>query len=77
MHWTFEARKYLEEAQWPTTKRDLIDYLVSCTEAPDELIVTLRELEVDEDEEFANIDEMWPEVPKISDFKYYLGDDDE
>ena len=76
MNWIFEARKFLEEKQWPTTKKDLIDYLINCTEAPDELVISLKELDVDEDEEFANVDEMWPDLPKISDMEDYFEEDE-
>lgn len=75
MHWTFEARKYLEEAKWPTTKNELIDYLLNCTEAPEELILALKEIDTDDEEEFSNIDELWPDLPKITD--YYFEENDE
>lgn len=76
MHWTFEAIKYLEEAQWPTTRRDLIEYLTSCTDAPDELITALEELDVEDDQEFSRIDEMWVDVPKISDYEHYFTEEE-
>ena len=40
------------------------------------MVISLKELDVDEDEEFANVDEMWPDLPKISDMEDYFEEDE-
>ncbi len=56
----------LEDAPWPATKDELIDYAYR-SGAPLEVIENLREL----DEEvgvFENIEEIWPDYPTKEDF---------
>ena len=66
MYWTLELASYLEDAPWPATKEELIDYLVR-TGAPDEVIENLSELE-DEGESYESIEEVWPDYPTKEDF---------
>ena len=58
MIWTPELATYLEDAPWPATKDELIDYAVR-TGAPIEVVENLRELE-DTDEPYESIEEIWP-----------------
>ena len=44
MYWTLELASYLEEAPWPATKDELIDYAIR-SGAPGEVIDNLDELE--------------------------------
>jgi hypothetical protein len=44
MFWTLELASYLEEAPWPATKDELIDYSIR-SGAPIEVIENLQELE--------------------------------
>jgi hypothetical protein len=46
MYWTLELASYLEEAPWPATKDELIDYAIR-SGAPSEVIDNLDELEDD------------------------------
>jgi hypothetical protein len=46
MFWTLELATYLEDAPWPSTKDDLIDYAIRAG-APVEVIENLQELEDD------------------------------
>ncbi len=68
MIWTMELASYLEDAPWPATKEELIDYAVR-TGAPTELIENLQELEDNEDS-YENIEEIWPDYPTGNDFFY-------
>jgi hypothetical protein len=58
----------LEEAPWPATKDELIDY-ASRTGAPVEVVENLQELE-DSDEPYESIEEIWPDYPSNDDFFY-------
>ena len=72
MYWNL--RGYLKSKDiWPTTKRLLITYLEE-QGVPDDWVVQLRALEVEEDEEFSSIDEMWDGCPDIKD--YYFNQDE-
>ncbi len=71
MIWTIELASYLDDAPWPATKEELIDYAVR-TGAPIEIIQNLEELE-DSDEPYESIEEIWPDYPSDEDF-FYEGD---
>jgi hypothetical protein len=66
MIWTIELASYLDDAPWPATKDELIDY-ASRTGAPAELIENLQELE-DSDEPYESMEEIWPDYPTDEDF---------
>ncbi len=66
MYWTLELASYLEDAPWPATKEELIDYS-SRTGVPSEVIENLHELE-DEGETYESIEEVWPDYPTKEDF---------
>lgn len=72
MYWTLELASKLEDAPWPATKDELIDYAVR-SGAPLEVIENLNELE-DEGIEYQNIEEIWPDYPEKDDFFF---DEDE
>ncbi|HZG99773.1 MAG TPA: DUF2795 domain-containing protein, partial [Flavisolibacter sp.] len=44
MFWTLELASYLEDAPWPVTKDELIDYSIR-SGAPIEVVENLQELE--------------------------------
>jgi Protein of unknown function (DUF2795) len=66
MFWTLELASYLEDAPWPATKDELIDYAIR-SGAPIEVVENLQELE-DEGEIFEGIDDIWPDYPSQEDF---------
>ncbi|MCU0412297.1 MAG: DUF2795 domain-containing protein [Bacteroidetes bacterium] len=68
MIWTIELASYLDDAPWPATKDELIDYAVR-TGAPTQIIANLEELE-DTDEPYESIEEIWPDYPSDEDFFY-------
>ncbi|MEG8947394.1 DUF2795 domain-containing protein [Rosettibacter firmus] len=73
MIWTVELASYLDDAPWPATKEELIDYAERIG-APIEVIENLQELE-DSDEPYESIEDIWPDYPSDEDFFYT--DDDE
>ena len=68
MYWTLELASYLEDAPWPATKDELIDYS-DRTGAPAEVAENLGELE-DDGHPFENIEEIWPDYPTKDDFLF-------
>jgi hypothetical protein len=68
MIWTIELASYLDDAPWPATKDELLDYAVR-TGAPMEVIQNLEELEESE-EPYESIEEIWPDYPTDEDFFY-------
>lgn len=73
MIWTVELASYLDDAPWPATKEELLDY-ADRIGAPLELIENLEELE-DSDEFYESIEDIWPDYPTDED--YFFGDEDE
>ena len=66
MYWTLELASKLEDAPWPATKDELIDYAMR-SGAPLEVIENLQEME-DESEIYESIDDIWPDYPSKEDF---------
>ena len=62
MYWTLELASKLEDAPWPATKEELIDYAMR-SGAPLEVIENLQEME-DEGETYECIEDIWPDYPK-------------
>ncbi|KER09289.1 MAG: hypothetical protein HY22_12580 [[Candidatus Thermochlorobacteriaceae] bacterium GBChlB] len=71
MYWNLELARHLIEAPWPATKEELIDY-ANRIGAPQEVIDNLSEL--DGEEPYESIEEIWPDFPTNEDF-YYSDDD--
>ena len=61
MYWTLELATKLEDAPWPATKDELIDYAMR-SGAPLEVIENLQEIE-DEGETYESREDMWPDCP--------------
>jgi hypothetical protein len=73
MIWTIELATYLDDAPWPATKEELIDYAMR-TGAPNQVIQNLEELE-DSDEPYESIEEIWSDYPTDED--YFFEDEKE
>ena len=56
----------MEDAPWPATKDELIDY-AQRSGAPLEVIENLQEIEED-GEVFESIEDIWPDYPSKEDF---------
>lgn len=66
MYWTLELASKLEDAPWPATRDELIDFATR-SGAPLEVVENLNELE-DEDEIFECMEDLWPDYPSKEDF---------
>ena len=61
MYWTLELASSLDDAPWPASKEELIDY-ANRSGAPEEVIENLTELE-DDGEVYESIEYIWPDYP--------------
>jgi hypothetical protein len=68
MYWTLELAQHLEDAPWPATRDELIDYAIR-SGAPLEVIENLQGME-DEGEVYDNIEDIWPDYPRKDDFLF-------
>ena len=66
MYWNLELASKLEDAPWPATRDELLDY-AQRTGAPMEVIENLNEIE-DDEEAFESIEDLWPDFPTKDDF---------
>jgi DNA-directed RNA polymerase subunit F len=62
MYWTLELASKLEDAPWPATKDELLDY-ANRIGAPSEVIENLSELEDEDEEVYESILDIWPDYP--------------
>jgi len=75
MFWTPELASYLEDAPWPATKEELIDYC-NRTGAPLQVIDNLTELDDSDEITYEGIEDLWPEYEAASDDTFFNEDDD-
>ncbi len=75
MLWTPELAAYLEDAPWPASKEELIDYAIRAG-APLQVIENLQELE-DSLDIYEGIEEIWPDYPDEDEFFYDDEDEEE
>ena len=66
MYWTLELASKLDDAPWPATKDELLDY-ANRVGAPAEVIENLGELEDDDEEVYESITDIWPDYPTQDD----------
>ena len=69
MYWTLELASKLEDAPWPATKDELIDYAMR-SGAPMEVVENLQEIE-DEGEPYDSIEDLWPFSTKTSISRFF------
>ena len=68
MYWTLELASKLEDAPWPATKDELIDYAIR-SGAPMEVVENLEELvEEEPGVQWETIEDIWPDYPTKEDF---------
>ena len=70
MYWTLELAARLDDAPWPATKDELLDY-ANRVGAPAEVIENLQELEGDDEEQYESILDIWPDFPTNDDDYMY------
>lgn len=66
MYWTLKLASSLDDAPWPASKEELIDY-ANRSGAPEEVIENLTELE-DDGIVYESIEDIWPDYPTKEDF---------
>ena len=66
MYWTLDLASSLDDAPWPVTKDELIDY-ANRSGAPEDVIENLQERE-DDGEIYETIEDIWPDYPTKEDF---------
>ena len=69
MYWTLELASKLEDAPWPATRDELLDWALR-TGAQEEIIENLQEME-DEGEIYERIEDLWPDYPSKDDFFFH------
>jgi hypothetical protein len=69
MYWTLELASKLEDAPWPATKEELLDYATRSGISM-EVIENLQELEDDGETIYDSIEDIWPDYPTKEDFLY-------
>ncbi len=74
MYWTLELASKLEDAPWPATKDELLDY-ANRVGAPMEVIENLQELEDDDEEIYDSIIDIWPDYP-TNDEDFFFNEDE-
>ena len=73
MYWTLELASKLEDAPWPASKDELIDYAIR-SGAPMEVIENLQDIE-DDEEIFESIEDIWHDYLSKDDF-FFNEDED-
>lgn len=68
MYWTLDLASHLEDAPFPATRDELIDFAIR-SGAPLEVIENLQEME-EEGELFDSIEDIWPDYPRKDDFLF-------
>ena len=66
MYWTIELDSHLEEAPWPASRDELVDFCIR-SGAPLEVIENLQALD-EENELYESIEDIWPDYPRKDDF---------
>ena len=68
MYWTLELASKLEDAPWPATKDELIDFAIR-SGAPMEVVENLQELvEEEPGMQWDTIEDIWPDYPTEEDY---------
>ncbi len=69
MYWTLELASKLEDAPWPATKEELLDYAIRSGISM-EVVENLQELEDDGETIYDSIEDIWPDYPTKEDFLF-------
>ena len=69
MYWTLELASRLEDAPFPATKEELLDYAIRSGISMD-VIENLQELDDEEDLVYESIEDIWPDYPTKEDFLF-------
>ena len=69
MYWTLELASRLEDAPFPATKEELLDYAIRSGISM-EVIENLQVLDDEEDLVYESIEDIWPDYPTKEDFLF-------
>jgi Protein of unknown function (DUF2795) len=69
MYWTLELASHLEDAPWPASRDELIDF-ADRVGAPSAVMANLQDIE-DDGEPYESIEELWPDYPTADDDFYF------
>ena len=69
MYWTLELASKMEDAPWPATKDELLEWAMRVG-LQQEVIENLSEIE-DEGEIYERIEDIWPDYPTKDDFFFH------
>lgn len=72
MYWTLELASHLEDAPWPATKDELIDFAIR-SGVPTEVVENLQEL--DSEELYESIEDIWADYPRDDEDFYWNRDE--
>lgn len=75
MFWTPELAKFLEDAPWPATRDELLDY-TNRNGSPQQVIDNIAELD-NTDELIEGIEDLWADYEDVSNEEYFYNDDEE
>lgn len=75
MIWTPELASFLEDAPWPASKEELLDY-AERTGAPMQVLENLRELE-DDEMLYEGIEDIWPDYINQDDDLFFDEDEED
>ena len=68
MYWTLELASKLEDAPWPATKDELVDFAIR-SGSPMEVVENLQELvEEEPGMQWDTVEDIWPDYPTKEDF---------
>ncbi|MDD4847259.1 MAG: DUF2795 domain-containing protein [Bacteroidales bacterium] len=68
MYWTLELASKLDDAPWPATREELLDYAIR-SGLSQNIIENLLEIE-DEGDIYEKIEDLWPDYPTKGDFLF-------
>lgn len=74
MIWTVELAATLEDAPWPSTRLELIEW-AERNGCPQQVIDNLYELDEEDDTPYESIEEIWPDYIMKEDF--FHGEEDD
>lgn len=73
--WTLDLISNLDEAPFPATKSELIDYATR-TGCPEQVIEYLQELEEDEEYIYDSFTDIWPDLPTSASDDFFFNEEE-
>lgn len=70
MYWTLELASKMEDAPWPATREELLEWAMRYG-LPQEILENLEELEDEDGDVYERIEDLWPDYPTKDDFFFH------